>query len=497
MATRVAPEVARNLLRKPFQVPSQLHASAVANHQLLPDVHQTSVLPVLDNIISQLPSYELAMNEHAHTLAENEYARQIAIDRERRRERSVGLVQRIFRVAAGFPSSLPPEALPNSYYNLPDPPPAPTPPKGVYLYGDVGCGKSMLMDLLFNCAQNIVKSAARVHYHAFMMSVYQMIHRYDKLSEDQRYKLGFFHPLDAVVGRLGRANISSAHGGLLCFDEFQVADVADARLMHGIFDRLMRSGTVVCFTGNRAPSDINRSQLQDDDFVPFLNLIHDRCELINVESNLDYRSKMSDADTDAPQCYFNPGDIQGLHSAWQRVTGAHWDDVQPQQLPVAYGRTFHVERARPDGSAVQLSTAQLIEAAVGASDYRALTHFAKTIFITDVLPVFNNDTRNFARRFITLIDVCYEKKVRLVMRMEAESLEHMFRAVDVSKTATDIAEGLQFETEMAKRGVGADNRQLMSSSLYTGEDERFAFRRAVSRLREMQTSSFGNRTLPW
>lgn len=498
MAARLASEtVCQNVLQKPPRFPTNLHAAAVANKQIVADVYQARVLPILDGIVKQLPSYDRAMHEHADILSANETARQTAIDRERRWQKSAGMMHRVFRMASGFSASMPAEALPNSYYNLPEPPPAPVPPQGAYLYGDVGCGKSMLMDILFKCADKLVKSSARVHYHAFMMSVYQMIHRYDKLSDEQRASMGFFHPLDAVVGRLGRANSSATGGGLLCFDEFQVADVADARLMHGIFDRLMRSGTVVCFTANRAPADVNRSQLQDADFIPFLDLIHDRCKLIHVESDVDYRSKMSQAEPDAPACYFRPDDVQGLHSAWKRVTGTHWDDVEPRTLAVAYGRRLDVDRARGDGSAVQMSTAQLIEAAVGASDYRALAKFTRTIFVTDVMPVFTNDIRNLARRFITLIDVCYEEKVRIIMRMEAEALELMFSAVDVSKFAMEMAEGLQFETEVAKLGVGAENRRLSSTTLFTGEDEQFAFRRAVSRLREMQTSGFGKRGLPW
>lgn len=498
MAARVVSEaISQNVLQKPLRFPTNLHAAAVANKQLVPDEYQARVLPILDNIITQLPSYDRAMRQHADILATNEIARQRAIEHEQGRQRSAGMLHKIYRMASGFSPTMPAEVLPNSYYNLPEPPPAPAPPQGLYLYGDVGCGKSMLMDILFKCADKLVKSSARVHYHAFMMSVYKMIHRYDKLSDEQRASLGFFHPLDAVVGRLGRANSSVTGGGLLCFDEFQVADVADARLMHGIFDRLMRSGTVVCFTANRAPADVNRSQLQDADFIPFLDLIHERCKLVHVESDLDYRSKMSEAEPDAPACYFRPDDVDGLHSAWQRVTGTDWDDVEPRSLSVAYGRRLDLDRAREDGSAVQMSTVQLIEAAVGASDYRALAKFTRAIFVTDVMPIFTNDIRNFARRFITLIDVCYEEKVRIIMRMEADSLEQMFSAVDVSKFAMEMAEGLQFETEVAKLGVGAENRRLSSTTLFTGEDEQFAFRRAISRLREMQTSGFGGRDLPW
>lgn len=490
------PQAANHVLQRSLQLPSRLHAAAVMRGELRDDPAQARILPILDNLIEQLPAYDQGMNHHGKVLSAIEEARHAAVARERERQQSPGLLHRLSRVAYGFSPKTDAEALPNAYYGLPVPPPAPLPPRGVYLHGDVGCGKSMLMDLTFSAADNRVKSSARVHYHAFMASVYQMMHIYDRLSDVKRAELAVFHPLDAVVGRLGRANESSSGGGLLCFDEFQVADVADARLMHGIFNRLMRSGTVVCFTANRAPSEVNRSQLRDKDFLPFLDLLHDRCELIHVESDVDYRVKMSSEQQGTNRaCYFAPEDNAGIHKAWRDITNSDWDDVAPRELPVSYGRRLAVKRARSDGSAVQMSSAELIEAAVGASDYRALAQFTRNIFLTDVLPVFANDTRNYARRFITLIDICYEEKVRVIMRMEAKQLDDMFDQVDVSAFTAEVVEGLQFEGEVAKMGVGADNRQLSTSTLFSGEDEVFAFRRAISRLKEMQLANFGNRSI--
>lgn len=490
--SRTAKVVTRMLQKQP-RLPSHIHAAAVAKLQLLSDQSQTEVLPVLDSLVHQLPAYDDEIRKHAKALLTVEHSRSIAEQKETQRKKKSAFLHRLGRLVSGVSPTAHPSTLPNSYYRLPEIPPAPTPPRGVYLHGDVGCGKSLLMDMLFTSAESEISSSARVHYHAFMISVYQMIHQYDLLSEAERARLSLFHPLDAVVGRLGRATTSGTGGGLLCFDEFQVADVADARLMHGIFDRLMRAGTVVCFTANRAPGDVNRSQLRDKDFIPFLDLMHDRCQLIHIESGIDYREELSSADESGVQCYFDGDDETALQKAWRDVTASEWDDVHAHSLTVAYGRQFEIERANLRARAVQMSTEDLIEAAVGASDYRALAKFATTIFLTDVLAVFTSDTRNYARRFITLIDVCYEEKVRIMMRMEAKQLDEMFNQIDVSAFGAEIAEGLQFESEVAKQGVGADNRAMSSSSLYTGEDEAFAFRRAVSRLKEMQTTSFGKR----
>ena len=405
---------------------------------------------------------------------------------ERRLEGSLAPLTRLQYLARGYPADVHPNLLPNSYYRLDNLPDAPRPPNGVYLHGDVGCGKTLLMDMLFVCSSELVP-AKRIHYHPFMLSVYENIHRYDVMSVSERAAIGINHPLDYVVFNMGRANTSTNGASLLCFDEFQIADVADARLMHGIFKRLMKSGTVVCFTANRSPDKLNRSQLVNDDFKPFLELLYDRCDLIHMDG-LDYREVLEQADGE--EWYFRENEEHKVRELWNTLTKSDWDDVVFSRVPVAYGRKFDIKRSSPSTKCVQMSTQEVIEAAVGASDYRALAHFADTIFFTDVIPIFTTDTRNLARRFITFIDVCYEEKTRIVMRCEAEQLDDMFSQVDSSVSFAEIAEGLQFEGEVAKTGVGAENRKVGSGNLYTGEDEKFAFKRAVSRLKEMRTGGF-------
>lgn len=481
-------------LQRSCRVPSQLHSAAVKSGLLRKSVPQQNVLPILDNLVRALPDYAEHMQSHAEQLFVLEKARENRVARQNAKFSTRGLVGEAWRrlryASQRIPLDTPLEALPNSYFGLPEAPHAPTPPNGVYLHGDVGCGKSLLMDMIFKCASGVLDSCARVHYHSFMTSVYELLHRYDTLTKRERIERGLYHPLDAVVGTLGRSNSAGSGGGVLCFDEFQVADVADGRLMHGILGRLMQSGTVVCFTANRAPAELNRSQLLASDFIPFLDLLHERCDLVHLHG-VDYRAEMC-KEGQAERFYFAPYEENQLRSTWQRITNRDWNDVSPVIWPVAYGRHIQVERVC--SNAVQMSTAELIEAPVGAVDYRAIVDHVSTIFVTNVVPVFTSDTRNFARRFITLIDVCYENKVRIVMRLEAFNLDEMFSGVVLGGSEAEIAEGLQFESEVAKEGIGADNREVSMSTLYTGEDEAFAFRRAVSRLKEMQTTDFGSRS---
>ncbi|CAN8065869.1 unnamed protein product [Agarophyton chilense] len=477
------------------RLPSHLHAAAVRSGLLKASNPQEQALPKLDALIRDLPPYVEAMESHANKLFSIEESRHDILRHEAARLSKLGVVgdawRKIRYVINGIPSDTPLNALPNEYFGLPEAPAAPQPPAGLYLHGDVGCGKSLLMDMAFECANDVLGSCARVHYHTFMISVYELLHKYDTLTKRERASRGFFHPLDAVVGRLGRVNSAGTGGGLLCFDEFQVADVTDARLMHGILGRLMHSGTIICFTANRSPSELNRSQLQAADFRPFLDLLHERCNLIRLEGE-DFREVLSEEDQ-GQRLYFAQHEEQRVEEVWRRFTGRDWNDVVSKVWKVAYGRQIFAERV--GGDAVQMSVVELIEAPVGAADYRAIADHVSSIFVTDVIPVFTSNTRNFARRFITLVDVCYEHKVRLVMRMEATNIDEMFSGVTPGTDQAEIAEGLQFETEVAKEGVGAENRAVSGSTLYTGEDEAFAFRRAISRLKEMQTKSYGTRSL--
>lgn len=483
------PSKAAEALKSVMRLPSQLHIAAIRERKLLPSAPQEALLPQLDSLIHALPSHSSRMISHTRQLHEHIKGLQLAVMREQQlsKQYPYAPLRIAKRLMHRVPTSAKPEELPPSYYSLSEPPRAPTPPKGFFLHGDVGCGKSMLMNMLFSCGTPHVPASARVHYHAFMTSVYQLLHSYDMMSSEERVKRALFHPLDAVVGRLG----ASASGGLLCFDEFQIADVADARLMQGVMQRLMNGGTIVCFTANRKPEQVNRSQLRTEDFKPFVDLIYEKCNVVELEG-MDYREVLANGETVG--VYFEAGDLKGMQQAWKREAGVEWDDVIPDEWGAAYGRSVRLGRVAPDGKSVQITVKDLLEAAMGAEDYRAIARRARAIFVTDVLPNFTGDTRNLARRFITLIDVCYELGTRLVFRLDG-GVDSLFVDVDVSNVAQarqlEMAEGMQFETEAFQGGVGAGNRGVGSGTLYTAEDEVFAFRRAVSRLREMATVRFG------
>lgn len=480
--------------------PSALYAAGVARGHLLPNVAQQHALQALDTLAEKLPRFEQRMREYGRLLKVHRASRKRAVSREYQLLSRESLPTRLLRTAwqtiSGQRHS--PDELPDTYYRLPKVERPPCPPQGMYVYGDVGTGKSLLVDMLYSCAAPRLSFARRMHYHSFMLSVYEGIHRYDGMSDRDRREVGFEHPLDSVVSmQLGFESVPVPGAGLLCFDEFQISDVADARLMHGVMTRLMSQGIVICFTSNRPASDLNKSILRDADFQPFLELLEDRCQTLPLSSGMDFRNVLSVKDSTDRQYYFGrntPDSV--LRERWREEACCEWDETVSRSLHVSYNRLFHVHYASPSLKAVQLTTEELLEAPVGACDFRAIAEKARVIFITDKVPQFSMAKRNLVRRFITLVDVCYEHKTRLVMRMDCDDINDLF-GTDLEQQPLDvvgIAESMQFETEVARKGVGAQNRTDLSSALYTGEDEAFAFRRAISRLREMATRNFEKRS---
>lgn len=490
----VRPSPKMSLISTP-RLPSLLYSLAISRGQLLPDPLQHATLPLLDSLVSSLPTYQTQMSQHQKHVLQRQEQRRHAINKMHTRQSRLGPLGPLYHTLHNrfhaLDPEVPPDALPDHLLGLGPALTAPPPPRGVYLHGDVGCGKSLLMDMTFACARDQGCAAVRIHFHSFMANVYQGLHWYDQMDWPQRVEKGWLHPMDAVASmKLNSLNTGdSSGGGLLCFDEFQVSDVADARILHGVLTRLLDQGTILCFTANRIPAELNRSQLMDDDFRPFLDLLYERCELVALGGK-DYRRVLEETDGGKENKYYFSKDagLEPLQKLWKERTGTEWDDVEQRVLPVMYGRQFVLERAR--GECVQITAEELLERPVGVADYRALAESVSMIFVTDIVNTFTTDTKNLARRFIGLIDVCYEEKVRLVMRTEAEDVAHMFQNVEVG--VADVAEGLQFETEVAKEGVGSENREV-GGTLYSGEDEAFAFDRAISRLREMATDGFETR----
>jgi len=267
------------------------------------------------------------------------------------------------------------------------------PPQGLYLFGAVGRGKSMLMDLFFAAAP--LDRKRRVHFHEFMLEVHDSLHR------QRQDRAGGGDVLAPLAERI------AAESWLLCFDEFHVGNIADAMLLGRLFTALFDLGVIVVATSNVAPEDLYLGGLQRERFLPFIALLKERLDILELDGVTDHRRNRIKGMT----VYHQPlgaAAESALADAFARLT----DDAPgaPTTLAVQ-GRTLAVPQAAK--GVARFRFADLCERPLGAADYIAIaTHF-HTI-IVDGIPQMSPQQRNEARRFMTLIDALYEHKANLI-----------------------------------------------------------------------------------
>lgn len=306
-------------------------------------------------------------------------------------------------------------------------------PKGFYLHGGVGRGKSMVMDLFFAAAP--IDKKRRVHFHAFMLEV----HEYLFNLRSSRAK----GETDRIDGDLLMAADKIASGAeLLCFDEFQVKDVADAMILGRLFTALFERGVVTVMTSNIAPDDLYADGLQRDRFIPFINLLKEKLTVMPFTGVVDYRLRR----LRELKVYFWPHDadahreLQGIFAA---IAGS--DPGAPVDISIK-GRIIHVPRAGPRVAA--FTFAELCETPKSALDYLELAK-RYSVFIVENVPRLDDARRDAVTRFITLIDTLYDSHAKIVISAAAPPAE-----------------------------------------LYRGDDNKQTFERTVSRLMEMQSREY-------
>jgi cell division protein ZapE len=271
------------------------------------------------------------------------------------------------------------------------------PPRGLYVHGEVGRGKTMLMDLFFQ--QSRVVHKRRAHFHEFMAEVHERIYGF-------RQNITRGEIADGDVIALTAASIFG-EAWLLCFDEFHVTDIADAMILGRLFSKLFELGTVVVATSNVAPDDLYKGGLNRALFLPFIAQIAAHMDVRQLDARTDFRLEklagvkmwLVPADRDA---------AAALDKAWATMTGNA--PCKPRDISIK-GRILHVPCAA-DGVA-RFSFADLCEKPLGASDYLRLAHDYHTIMI-DRIPVMDYAERNAAKRFIALIDTLYDNAVKVM-----------------------------------------------------------------------------------
>jgi len=271
-------------------------------------------------------------------------------------------------------------------------------PNGLYLVGDVGRGKSMLMDLFFEHAR--VARKRRIHFHRFMQEVHARIHAWKAANPEGE------DPIPPLADRI------TAEAALLCFDEFQVNDIADAMILGRLFSALFDRGLVMVATSNIAPAELFRGRPGRDAFLPFIALLQDKLDVLVLAGERDFRR----ARLRGGAVWHIPADRRAeraLDEAFRQLTGGAASG--PDRLMVM-GRTLHVPMAAAGVARFDFSA--LCGTALGAGDYLALaTHFFALVL--DGVPRLSPDNYDEARRFIVLVDALYEHRVKLVASADA------------------------------------------------------------------------------
>lgn len=302
------------------------------------------------------------------------------------------------------------------------------PIRGLYIHGEVGRGKTMLMDLFFRACP--VARKRRVHFHEFMAEVHDGVHAYR-----QRLKAGEIVGEDPI--RLVAADIADA-SWVLCFDEFHVTDIADAMILGRLFTRLFADGVVVVATSNVEPDELYRGGLNRTLFLPFIALLKQHMEVVRLSARTDFRMEKL---TGLP-VWHAPLDAEAgaaLDSAWQRLTGTRRGE--PQDLALK-GRSIHVPQA--EMGVARFTFAELCEQPLGANDYLRIAHEYHTV-ILDRVPVMTYEQRNAAKRFIILIDTLYDNGVKLIASAAAApadlySAAEGFEAHEFKRTSSRLIE---------------------------------------------------------
>jgi len=346
--------------------------------------------------------------------------------------------------------------------------------KGYYIFGGVGVGKSFMMDTFHDCVEKHGLKTKRIHFHEFILMVHSRAHELGPIGQ----------PMTKIARQIARET------RVLCFDEFQVTDIADACIVKQLFEELFQCGVVVVATSNRAPDSLYEGGLNRHLFVPFIDFLKDNCNIINVPSENDYRTQV----VPTRATFFSPLNLSTAARLQDVFTALSKGETSfPKELSVDFGRSIKIDKATVGVAFCEFD--ELCKRPLSAADYQSIAKEFHTVILNNV-PQFE-DAYNEARRFITLVDVLYEHGTTLICGCEVP-LDQLC----VSKASTvDSVQDLWVSPEGGSSSSGSTTMIGNMEWSATGrigatlsdqnQDVSFAFSRTKSRLAEMSGELYG------